>query len=41
MDSTVLVIDDDPELRRALRELLADRGYRVVGEARGVDEGLR
>jgi CheY-like chemotaxis protein len=37
---TVLIVDDDPEFRRALGELLADRGYRVAGEAGSVEEGV-
>jgi CheY-like chemotaxis protein len=40
MDPTVLIVDDDPEFRRALGELLADRGYRVAGEAGSVEEGV-
>jgi DNA-binding NarL/FixJ family response regulator len=40
MQGTVLIIDDDPGFRAALAELLADRGYQVVGEAAGVDEGF-
>jgi DNA-binding NarL/FixJ family response regulator len=40
MKSTVLIVDDDATFRRALGELLADRGYRVVGEAGGVEEGF-
>jgi DNA-binding NarL/FixJ family response regulator len=39
MAPTVLIIDDDPGFRAALAELLADRGYRIVGEADGADEG--
>jgi CheY-like chemotaxis protein len=33
MQFTVLIIDDDPQFRRAASELLAARGYRVVGAA--------
>lgn len=40
MQSTVLIIDDDPQFRRAASELLAARGYRVVGAAGTVEEGL-
>jgi FixJ family two-component response regulator len=31
MTPTVLIIDDDPGFRAALTELLAERGYRLVG----------
>jgi DNA-binding NarL/FixJ family response regulator len=37
---TVLIVDDDPRFRRAAAELLADRGYQVVGEAAGVEQGF-
>jgi DNA-binding NarL/FixJ family response regulator len=40
MQSTVLIVDDDPQFRRAAGELLAARGYRVVGEAGTAEEGL-
>jgi CheY-like chemotaxis protein len=40
MESTVLIVDDDPEFRRIAAELLAARGYRVVGEAATAAEGL-
>ena len=40
MQSTVLIIDDDPQFRRAASELLAARGYRVIGAAGTVEEGL-
>src|SRR5438067_693037 len=33
MECTVLIVDDDAQFRRVAAELLADRGYRVVGEA--------
>ena len=33
MECTVLIVDDDAHFRRVAGELLADRGYRVVGEA--------
>jgi DNA-binding NarL/FixJ family response regulator len=39
MEPTVLIVDDDPGFRAALAELLADRGYRIVGEAASVNEG--
>ena len=35
--TTILLVDDDPGVRYALTEVLADRGYRVVA----VDSGLR
>src|SRR5688572_23682631 len=37
---TVLVVDDDPSIRRALRGSLSDEGYEVVEAASG-DEALR
>ncbi len=37
--STVLVIDDDRDLRYSLRRVLADKGYRVV-EAESGEQGL-
>jgi two-component system nitrate/nitrite response regulator NarL len=37
---TVLIVDDDPGFRRVAGDLLADRGYRVVGEAGTVEAGL-
>jgi CheY-like chemotaxis protein len=40
MQFTVLIIDDDPQFRRAASELLAARGYRVVGAAGSAGEGL-
>jgi DNA-binding NarL/FixJ family response regulator len=40
MQSTVLIVDDDPQFRRAVAELLAARGYGVVGEAGSAEEGL-
>jgi DNA-binding NarL/FixJ family response regulator len=40
MTSTVLIVDDDPQFRRVVTELLAARGYRVVGEAASAREGL-
>ena len=40
MECTVLIVDDDPQFRRVAAELLADRGYRVVGEAGSAAEGL-
>ena len=36
----VLVVDDDDVLREALCELLIDRGFDVVGEARNGPEGV-
>jgi DNA-binding NarL/FixJ family response regulator len=40
MGTTVLIVDDDPGFRRVAAELLAARGYRVIGEAGGIQEGL-
>ena len=40
MEHTILIVDDDPQFRRVAAELLADRGYRVVGEAGSAEEGL-
>jgi CheY-like chemotaxis protein len=33
----VLVVDDDPELRASLEEILSDRGYRVATAADGAE----
>jgi DNA-binding NarL/FixJ family response regulator len=33
MRPRVLIVDDDPAFRQSAATLLADRGYRVVGEA--------
>jgi CheY-like chemotaxis protein len=43
--STILVVDDDPGVRYALTEVLADRGHRVIAassgsEALGLLEGV-
>jgi CheY-like chemotaxis protein len=40
MPHTVLIVDDDARFRRAVTELLADRGYCVVGQAASAREGL-
>jgi DNA-binding NarL/FixJ family response regulator len=40
MECTVLIVDDDAQFRRVAAELLADRGYRVVGEAGSAADGL-
>jgi DNA-binding NarL/FixJ family response regulator len=40
MGPTVLIVDDDRHFRRAVTELLAACGYRVVGEAASAREGL-
>ena len=40
MECTVLIVDDDAEFRRIAAELLADRGYHVVGEAGSAADGL-
>jgi DNA-binding NarL/FixJ family response regulator len=36
MSSDVLIVDDDGEFRRTAGRLLAERGYRVVGQAGSV-----
>ncbi len=38
--ATVLLVDDDAILRRAIRELLERDGLRVAGEASGTEEAL-
>jgi DNA-binding NarL/FixJ family response regulator len=40
MESTVLIVDDDPQFRRAVAELLGARGYRVLGQAGTAADGL-
>jgi CheY-like chemotaxis protein len=40
MECSVLIVDDDAQFRRVAGELLADRGYRVVGEAGSAANGL-
>jgi DNA-binding NarL/FixJ family response regulator len=40
MECSVLIVDDDAQFRRVAAELLADRGYRVIGEAGNVADGL-
>ena len=40
MGLTILIVDDDPAFRSLARTLLTARGYRVIGEAEGVDDGL-
>jgi DNA-binding NarL/FixJ family response regulator len=40
MATTVIVVDDDAGFRRAATALLRQRGYEVVGEAAGGDDGL-
>ena len=34
--STILIVDDDTDVRRALTELLEDEGYAVAGAANGL-----
>ena len=47
MTTSVLIVDDDTDVRQALSELLRDEGYRVEGAADGRDalaklrQGLR
>jgi CheY-like chemotaxis protein len=38
--SPILIVDDDPDIRDALEELLADRGFSVLAASNGV-EALR
>jgi two-component system, NarL family, response regulator DevR len=38
--TSVLIVDDDDGFARAAAELLADRGYRVVGQAGGAIAAL-
>jgi CheY-like chemotaxis protein len=40
MEHTILIVDDDQQFRRVAAELLAARGYRVVGEAGSAGERL-
>jgi DNA-binding NarL/FixJ family response regulator len=40
MEVTVLIVDDDPQFRGVVAEMLASRGYRVVGAAASAAEGL-
>jgi DNA-binding NarL/FixJ family response regulator len=40
MEVTVLIVDEDPQFRRLAAELLAARGYRVVGEVGSASETL-
>jgi CheY-like chemotaxis protein len=35
--STILVVDDDPGVRYALTEVLADRGHRVIAASSGAE----
>jgi DNA-binding NarL/FixJ family response regulator len=41
LQTTVLIVDDDPGFGRAAAEMLAARGYRVVGQATTADEAMR
>src|SRR5437868_14905525 len=36
-DRTILVVDDDPDLREALSDLLTNEGYQVATASDGVD----
>src|SRR3954468_17460825 len=40
MECTVLIVDDDAQFRGVAAELLADRHYRVIGEAGSAGDGL-
>jgi DNA-binding NarL/FixJ family response regulator len=39
-ETTVLIVDDDPGFGRAASEMLAARGYRVVGHATTADQAV-
>lgn len=41
LQTTVLIVDDDPGFGRAAAEMLAARGYRVVGKATSADEAVQ
>src|ERR1700758_3600647 len=41
LQTTVLIVDDDPGFGRAAAEMLAARGYRVVGQATTADEAMQ
>lgn len=41
IQTTVLIVDDDPGFGRAAAELLTDRGYRVVGRATTADDAVQ
>jgi DNA-binding NarL/FixJ family response regulator len=41
VQTTVLIVDDDPGFRRAATEMLGARGYRVVGQATTADEAVQ
>ncbi len=38
---TVLIVDDIPYVRKTLKQILTNRGYKVVGEAENGDEAVR
>lgn len=40
METSILIVDDDDDFGRAAAEMLADRGYRVLGQATTVAEAL-
>jgi len=40
MQISVLIVDDDPGFGRAAAEMLADRGYRVLGQATSAADAL-
>ena len=41
MTTSVLIVDDHAEFRRATRELLEEDGFRVVGEAEDAEGAVR
>jgi CheY-like chemotaxis protein len=36
-DTCILVVDDEPDIREMVAEVLSDEGYRVVGAANGLE----
>jgi DNA-binding NarL/FixJ family response regulator len=40
-ETTILIVDDDPGFGRAASEMLAARGFTVVGQAMTADEAVR
>jgi CheY-like chemotaxis protein len=40
VQTTVLIVDDDPGFGRVAAEMLAARGYQVVGQATNADEAV-
>lgn len=38
---TVLIVDDIPYVRKALKQILTSRGFRVIGEAENGEEAIK